>query len=57
MTQFGTTKCAFGKASNGSSLPWGALPARSFIVLSDEEQDNIVAELEDWLHIPATRRD
>ena len=57
VTQFGTAKCAFGKASNGASIPWGTIPARPFIGLSDEDQDNIVAELEDWLEEAATRRD
>ncbi|NRB16714.1 MAG: phage virion morphogenesis protein [Rhodobacteraceae bacterium] len=55
--QFGAGTGAFGKASNGSSIPWGTIPARPFIGLSDEDQDNIVAELEDWLEEAATRRD
>ncbi len=55
--QFGATKGAFGKASNGILVPWGTIPARPFIGLSDEDQDNIVAELEDWLQEAASRRD
>jgi phage gpG-like protein len=55
--QFGAAKGAFGKTSNGPSIPWGTIPARPFIGLSDEDQDNIIAELEEWLEETATRRD
>jgi len=55
--QFGAAKGAFGKASNGASIPWGTIPARPFIGLSDEDQSNIVADLEDWLEEAATRWD
>jgi phage gpG-like protein len=47
--QFGAEKGAFGSASNGSSIPWGDIPAREFIGISDEDQANIVLELEEWL--------
>ena len=55
--QFGAAKGAFGKASNGTSTPWGAIPARPFIGLSEEDQSDIVADLEDWLEEAAARRD
>ncbi|WP_157023071.1 phage virion morphogenesis protein [Parasedimentitalea huanghaiensis] len=55
--QFGAAKGAFGKASNGASIPWGAIPARPFIGMSDEDQDNIVAELSEWLEEAAQQRD
>ena len=55
--QFGAAKGAFGAASNGASLPWGTIPARPFIGLSDDDQDNIVAELEDWLEEAANSQD
>lgn len=47
--QFGAAKGAFGTASNGSSIPWGDIPAREFIGISEEDQSNIVLELEEWL--------
>jgi len=55
--QFGAAKGAFGKASNGASIPWGTIPARPFIGLSDDDQDNIVAELSEWLEEAANSRD
>ncbi len=54
--QFGAGMEIFGKASTGASIPWGTIPARPFIGQSDEAQDNIVAELVDWLEEAATRR-
>jgi len=54
---FGAAKGAFGTASNGSSIPWGTIPARPFIGLSDDDQSNIIAELEEWLEEPAQGRD
>ncbi|NRB18320.1 MAG: phage virion morphogenesis protein [Rhodobacteraceae bacterium] len=55
--QFGAAKGAFGKASNGASIPWGQIPARPFIGLSDDDQTNIVAELSEWLEEAANSRD
>jgi len=54
---FGAAKGAFDKALNGSSIPWGTIPACPLISLSDEDPDNIVAEPEDWLQEAASRRD
>ncbi|UWQ31284.1 phage virion morphogenesis protein [Leisingera sp. M527] len=54
--QFGAAKGAFGTASNGSSIPWGGIPAREFIGLSDEDQDNMALELEEWLESAANSR-
>lgn len=47
--QFGAAKGAFGTASNGSSIPWGNIPARPFIGISEDDETNLVLELEDWL--------
>lgn len=55
--QFGAAKGAFGsyqgEGFGGStptiSLPWGDIPARPFLRISDEDRDNIVAEIADWL--------
>ena len=55
--QFGAAQGEFG-ASIGKdklgrdhfhTIPWGDIPARPFIGLSDEDQTNIVAEVEKWL--------
>lgn len=47
--QFGAAKGAFGSMSNGAPIPWGNIPARPFIGVSVEDQENITATLEDWL--------
>jgi len=55
--QFGAAKGAFGKGANGASLPWGTIPARPFIGLSDDDEAGILAELEDWLEEAANSQD
>ncbi|AKO97616.1 MULTISPECIES: phage virion morphogenesis protein [Marinovum] len=47
--QFGAGKGQFGTAANGSSIPWGDIPARPFIGLSDEERANVNAEILEYL--------
>lgn len=47
--QLGAAKGAFGTASNGSSIPWGAIPARPYIGAGDEDLSNILATIEDYL--------
>ncbi|MEQ8340073.1 MAG: phage virion morphogenesis protein [Marinovum algicola] len=47
--QFGAEKGAFGTASNGSSIPWGTIPARPFIGLSDQDRANVNAEILEYL--------
>lgn len=47
--QFGAAKGAFGQMSNGSPIPWGNIPARPYIGISDEDQAQILATLEEWL--------
>ncbi len=47
--QFGAVKGAFGTAPNGSSIPWGTIPARPFIGVSAEDQVHILDLLEKWL--------
>lgn len=47
--QFGAEKGAFGAASNGASIPWGSIPARPYIGLSEEDTAAVVADLEEWL--------
>lgn len=47
--QFGASKGEFGAASNGSSIPWGDIPARPFIGISDEDRQVITADLSEWI--------
>lgn len=47
--QFGAAKGEFGTAANGSSIPWGNIPARPFIGLSEEDRTKVDAELRDYL--------
>lgn len=47
--QDGASKGAFGTTSRGGSIPWGNIPARPFLGVSEDDQVNILAELEDWL--------
>ena len=39
--QFGARKGAFGKTARGAPIPWGDIPARPFLGLSDDDQDEI----------------
>ena len=47
--QFGAGKGAFGTTSRGGPIPWGDIPARPFLGLSDEDRTAIVQTIEDWL--------
>ena len=47
--QFGAAKGAFGTASNGSSIPWGDIPARPYLGLSEQDRTDIVAIVEEYL--------
>lgn len=47
--QFGAAKEAFGTNARGSPIPWGPIPARPFLGVSDEDRQSILAALEDWL--------
>ncbi len=39
--QFGAAKGAFGATKRGAPVPWGDIPARPFLGLSDEDKDDI----------------
>tara|TARA_Y100000815_G_scaffold150089_1_gene135949 strand:+ start:83 stop:586 length:504 start_codon:yes stop_codon:yes gene_type:complete len=52
---FGAKKGAFGKTKRGSSIPWGDIPARPFLGLSESDQANIVELVEEWLEEIAAR--
>jgi phage virion morphogenesis protein len=51
--QFGAAKGAFGTTAGGSSIPWGNIPARPFLGLSEADETEIVATVEDWLQMVA----
>jgi len=47
--QFGAAKGAFGTTSRGGPIPWGNIPARPFLGLSETDRANIVATVEEWI--------
>ncbi len=47
--QFGAAKGAFGATSRGSPIPWGDIPARPFLGLSDQDRSEIAAILTEWI--------
>lgn len=47
--QFGAAKGAFGQAANGTAIPWGRIPARPYLGISEEDRQNIVITIEEWL--------
>lgn len=49
--QFGAAKGSFGTTQRGSPIPWGDIPARPFLGLSDADREEIAAILEE--HIQA----
>lgn len=47
--QFGAAKGAFGADAGGSSIPWGNIPARPYLGISDQDRTNIAATVDEWL--------
>lgn len=47
--QFGAEQGAFGTNARGAPSPWGDIPARPYVGLSDEDLRYIVADVEDRL--------
>lgn len=47
--QFGAKQGAFGKNRRGAPIPWGDIPARPFLGLSDEDEMKIVAVVRRYL--------
>lgn len=47
--QFGAAQGAFGANAIGKPLPWGDIPARPFIGISEQDRSNIAASVEEWL--------
>lgn len=47
--QFGAERGAFGVTSRGSPIPWGDVPARPFLGLSDADEREVVDIILDYL--------
>ena len=47
--QFGASHGDFGETDRGGPIPWGDIPARPFMGISDDDRTNIMAELAEWL--------
>lgn len=47
--QFGMRKGAAGANRRGSAIPWGDIPARPFLGLSDQDRADIIATISDYL--------
>lgn len=55
--QFGAGQGAFGTTSRGGPIPWGPIPARPFLGVSEEDRVNILATIEEWLETAAAAGD
>lgn len=47
--QFGALKGKFGKTKRGAPIPWGDIPARPFLGISDDDASEIIAIARDHL--------
>ena len=47
--QFGAGKGQFGRTRRGAPIPWGDIPPRPFIGLSDQDREKALTVLEDHL--------
>jgi len=45
---YGAAKGAFGQTTNGRPIPWGDIPARPFMGLSETDRSNIAEALQEW---------
>ena len=45
--QFGAKKGAFGATKRGAPIPWGDIPARPFLGLSDDDRETILETVND----------
>lgn len=55
--QFGAAQGAFGANTAGRPIPWGNIPARPFLGLSDHDRTNIVETVSEWLERVAAAGD
>ena len=51
--QSGAGKGAFGTTSRGSPIPWGNIPARPYLGVSDEDETQLVRIISDYLQSAA----
>jgi len=49
--QFGAAQGAFGRTKRGGPIPWGGIPSRPYLGLSDEDQREIINIAVDWLDV------
>lgn len=49
--QFGAAQGAFGRTKRGGPIPWGGIPSRPYLGLSDEDQREIIDIAVDWLDL------
>ena len=47
--QFGASKGEFGTTSTGTPIPWGDIPARPFLGVSDEDKVTITEAIQDHI--------
>ena len=47
--QFGAKKGAFGKDKHGRSIPWGNIPARPFMQITEEDKNEIIEIIKKFL--------
>ena len=47
--QLGAAQGAFGTNARGGPIPWGDIPAREYIGLSEEDVSNVILEIEEYL--------
>jgi phage virion morphogenesis protein len=55
--QFGAAKGAFGKTRTGGSIPWGNIPARPFLGVSETDRSNLIETIEEWMDRVAQAKD
>jgi len=47
--QFGAKQGAFGADAAGHPVPWGNIPARPYLGISEENRTQILEEIDEWL--------
>jgi phage virion morphogenesis protein len=47
--QFGAAQGAFGRTSRNGPIPWGDIPARPFLGLSDDDRQGIILTIDEYL--------
>lgn len=47
--QEGAAQGTFGRTARGAPIPWGDIPARPFLGISDDDEAALIAIVEEWL--------